>query len=68
LRIQKTVDGVMTDYFLHGKQLMHMTRGGDKLHFYYDAQGRTQTVKFNGAYYDYVQNLQGDIARSFQGL
>jgi RHS repeat-associated protein len=42
---------------------MHLTKGNDKLHFYYDAQARPQTVKFNGEYYDYVQNLQGDIVR-----
>ena len=42
-----------------------MTCGGDTLHFYYDAQGRPQAVKFddgqNDGYYDYVHNLQRDI-------
>ena len=61
LRIQKAVDGIKTDYFLHGKQLMHLKRERESMHFYYDAQGRPQTVKYNGTYYDYVHNLQGDI-------
>ena len=33
----------------------------DKLHFFYDAQSRPAQVKFNGAVYTYVHNLQGDI-------
>ena len=62
LRVQKEADSVWTDYFLHGKNIMHLTRTGggynDSLHFYYDAQSRPQTVKFNGAYYDYVVTVQ----------
>ena len=33
------------------------------MHFYYDAQSRPAMVNFNGAYYMYLHNLQGDIAR-----
>ena len=31
------------------------------MHFFYDAQSRPAMVKFNGAVYSYVHNLQGDI-------
>ena len=31
------------------------------MHFYYDAQSRPAIVNFNGAYYMYLHNLQGDI-------
>ena len=31
------------------------------MHFYYDAQSRPAMVNFNGAYYMYLHNLQGDI-------
>ena len=38
LRVKKTVNGVVTDYTLHGKNVVHMTRESDELHFFYDAQ------------------------------
>ena len=31
------------------------------MHFFYDAQSRPAMVKFNGAVYSYIHNLQGDI-------
>ncbi len=66
LRIQKVVNNLITyDYFLHGKLISHMTVTGlggvDNLHFYYDAASRPQMVKFNGEYFTYGHNLQGDI-------
>ena len=41
--------------------MTHLTRGSDKLHFFYDAQSRPAMVEFNGALYGYVHNLQGDV-------
>lgn len=32
LRVQKIVNGVVTDYVLHGKNVVHMTSGADELH------------------------------------
>ena len=66
LRTQKKVtkpDGTVetTEYTLHGKLLTHLTRGSDKLHFFYDAQSRPAMVNFNGTFYSYAHNLQGDI-------
>jgi len=61
LRVQKIVNGVVTDYVLHGKNVVHMKRGDDELHFFYDAQNRPAVVVYNGTAYAYVKNLQGDV-------
>ena len=61
LRVQKMVNGVVTKYTLHGKNVVHMTSGADELHFFYDAQNRPAVVVYNGTAYAYVKSLQGDI-------
>ena len=61
LRVQKIVNGVVTDYVLHGKNVVHMKRGEDELHFFYDAQNRPAIVVYNDVPYAYVKSLQGDI-------
>ena len=61
LRMQKTVNGVTTNYTLHGKNIVHMTKGNAELHFWYDAQNRPAIVEFNGTKYGYLYNLQGDV-------
>ena len=61
LRIQKTVNGVVTKYKLHGKNVVHMTSGTDELHFFYDAQNRPAVVVYTGVPYAYVKSLLGDI-------
>ena len=61
LRVQKMVNGVVTKYTLHGKNIVHMTQGNDELHFFYDAQNKPAIVVYNGTPYSYVKNLQGDI-------
>ncbi len=61
LRVQKTVNGVVTNYTLHGKNIVHMKQGSDNLHFFYDAQNKPAIVVYNGTSYSYAKNLQGDI-------
>ncbi len=61
LRVQKTVNWVITDYTLHGKNIVHMTQVSNTLHFFYDASNKPAIVDFNGTKYAYVHNLQGDI-------
>ena len=47
---------------MHGKNVVHMTSGTDKLRFFYDAQNRPAVVVYNGTAYAYVKSLQGDTA------
>ena len=61
LRVQKIVNGVVTKYTLHGKNVVHMTRGSDELHFFYDAQNKPAVVVFNGTAYAYLYNQQDDV-------
>ena len=60
-RVQKANKGVITEYTLHGKLITHLKQGTNEMHFYYDAQNRPAMVNFNGTYYTYLHNLQGDI-------
>ena len=61
LRIRKTVGSTVTEYTLHGKNIVHLTRGSASLHFFYDAQNKPSVVDYNGTKYAYVHSLQGDI-------
>ena len=62
LRVQKTATSTgVTKYTLHGKNVVHMTRASDELHFFYDAQNRPAVGVYNGVPYAYVKSLQGDI-------
>ena len=71
LRTKKTVtvgnETTVTEYLLHGKNVMHLTRGTDELHFYYDAQDKPAEVIFNGVAYGYLYNLQGDVVALVDG-
>ncbi|MDL2205369.1 hypothetical protein LJC33_00475 [Eubacteriales bacterium OttesenSCG-928-N13] len=70
----QTEDGekvTTTDYILHGKLVIHQRTTvtldevpqGDPvdLHFWYDAASKPAMVKYGGAYYSYLHNLQGDV-------
>lgn len=61
LRVQKTVNGVVTKYTLHSKNVVHMTQSSNNLHFFYDAQNKPALVVYNDIPYSYIKNLQGDI-------
>lgn len=61
LRVQKNVSGTITNYILHGKNIVQLTQGSNNLHFFYGADGSPAVVVYNGASYGYVKNLQGDI-------
>ena len=62
LRVQKVATSTgTTNYTLHGKNIVHMTQGGNTLHFFYDANNKPAIVEYNGTKYAYVHNLQGDI-------
>jgi len=72
LRAKKSVggaNGVHTLYTLNGKKITHIRKGPNnasdpdatQMHFFYDAQGRPAIVRYNGADYAYLHNLQGDV-------
>ena len=63
LRVQKTTGSGTTDYFYNGSVLMGLTKGNDTLLFSYDQRGKVQAVRFNGTYYYYLRNGQGDIVK-----
>ena len=56
---------MVTKYILHGKNITHLIRDNDELHFFYDASDSPAMVEWNNgtttAKYAYVKNLQGDI-------
>ena len=66
LRTKKisTSKGV-TEYTLHGKNIVHLIQGNQSLHFFYDAQGKPSVVEWNNngakGKYAYLYNLQGDV-------
>lgn len=61
LRVGKNVNGTVTTYVLHGKNVVHLTQGSNNLHFFYGADGSPAIVEYNGVSYGYVKNLQGDV-------
>lgn len=62
LRVQKTVNGVVTKYMLNGKRIVNLKQGDHDLHFFYDAQGKPAMIRYNGVSdYYFVYNLQGDV-------
>lgn len=63
IRTKKTVNGVTTNYNYHGSVLISQVTGDDTLLFSYDASGNAAAVNFNGTYYYYVRNGQGDIVK-----
>ena len=48
-------------YVYNGSKLTQMTKDGTSLLFVYDASGTPSELRYNGYYYHYVTNLQGDV-------
>ena len=67
LRTAKTVSGTATNYFYNNTVLMGLTTGTTYLLFSYDASGLVQAVNYNGTYYYYLRNGQGDIVKIIDG-
>ena len=61
LRTKKTVNGITTEYYWNGSQLLGQKTGDSYLYFLYDERGLL--VGFNDGIktYLYTRNLQGDI-------
>ncbi len=63
LRTQKTVSGTTTNYYYNGSVLISLVQGSNTLLFSYDATGKVSAVNFNGTYYYYIRNGQGDVIK-----
>ena len=61
IRTQKTVDGVTTEFFNDGYNIVEQTDGTTTLHFYYDSTKKIVGFKYNNSDYIYVKNSMDDI-------
>lgn len=62
LRVQKTATSTgTTKYVMHGRNLVHLIRGDENLHFFYDAQNKPAMAIYNGTAYAYLYNQQDDV-------
>ena len=62
IRTSKTVDGIKTEYFLNGTQILAEKTGNEKLFFFYDQQGnRVGMADGSNNFYYYLYNIQGDV-------
>ena len=66
-RTGKTVNGVSTQYYINGSQILAQKRGEDILYFLYDETGAAVGFKYNNNLYIYRKNLQGDILAVLNG-
>ncbi|MBO5462641.1 MAG: RHS repeat-associated core domain-containing protein [Clostridia bacterium] len=61
IRTSKTVNGVKTNYYLNGTDIIEQTDGTNTLHFYYDNTGEITGFTYNDNQYFYIKNAQDDI-------
>ena len=65
MRTERTNGTKTWEYVYSGSQLVKMVapsdEGNQNLAFAYDADGVPLTVRWNGSYYYYVTNIQGDV-------
>ena len=66
-RTGKTVNGVSTQYYINGSQILAQKSGEDILYFLYDETGAAVGFKYNNNLYLYRKNLQGDILAVLNG-
>ena len=61
IRTKKVYNGVTTNCFLNGSDVVRKTNGTDTLDYFYDADGNLYGFKLNGTEYYYIRNGQNDI-------
>ena len=66
-RTGKTVNGVSTQYYINGSQILAQKSGENILYFLYDETGSAVGFKYNNNLYIYRKNLQGDILAVLNG-
>lgn len=67
IRTSKTVNGVRTDYYLNGTQVLAEVTNGSRIDYRYDGNGKLIALRWNGNEYYYVTNLQGDVIGLIDG-
>lgn len=61
IRTKKVVNGVTTDYYLNGSNIVTQVSGNDRLDFAYDESGNLYGFIYNNRTYSYIKNAQNDI-------
>lgn len=61
IRTSKTVNNVITTYYLDGTNIIEQSDGTNTLHFYYDSNDEIIGFAYNEADYFYVKNAMSDI-------
>lgn len=61
VRTSKLVDGETTSYVYADEKLIYMRDADNQMMFAYDASGKPLSMKFNGVYYVFQCNFQGDV-------
>jgi RHS repeat-associated protein len=67
MRVQKTVGANVTDFYYNGSLLLGQKTGTVAQYYTYDASGNLLAIYYNGAYYYYLRNGQGDITGLMDG-
>ena len=60
MRYKKVVNGVTTEYYYNGTQLLIENRNGNRTYYIYDATGIAGMV-YDGRYYYFDKNVLGDV-------
>jgi RHS repeat-associated protein len=61
VRTKKTVNGVLTQYYLDGGNVIQEQTGAETIWYYYDANEQLIGFELNGTPYYYMYNKTGDI-------
>ncbi len=59
--ILATNESVRTDYYLNGSQVIAEVTGGTRIDYRYDGNGKLIALRYDGAEYYAVTNIQGDV-------
>lgn len=61
IRTEKTVDGVLTRYYLDGDKVIFEDTVTDNIYYTYDSSDNLVSMNLNGVEYYYIRNAQNDI-------
>ena len=61
IRTSKTVNGVTTNYYLEGSNIIFEQTNDNMIYYIYDARGNVIGLKYNNDIYYYDKNIQNDV-------